>query len=146
MLIYNILNGSTIVCPQLSVLFLVVHSTPCTAQAVCDSINLKVVYLPKDVETPPTFVNGPEPLLRCIFNSLYPDCPITGEPVVIMMLEILDDGTIGRNRVLKTPNEQISNKMVKVIKSLKEKFFLPATINGTTVPCWFQFGISTKFL
>lgn len=49
----------------LTVLFLVVHSTPCTAQAMCDSINHKIVYLPKDVDTPPTFVNGPEPLLRC---------------------------------------------------------------------------------
>lgn len=132
--------------PLLTVIFLVVHSTPCTAQAVCDSISHKVVYLPKDVDTPPAFVNGPEPLLRCIFNTHYPDRPITGEPVVIMMLKILDDGTIRRNRVLKTPNEQISNEMVKVIKSLKEKFFLPAIINGTTVTCWFQFGISTKFL
>lgn len=130
----------------LTVLFLVVHSTPCTAQAMCDSISHKAVYLPKDVENPPTFVNSSEPLLRCIFNSHYPDCPITGEPVVIMMLEILDDGTIGRIRVLKTPNEQISSEMVKVIKSLKEKFFIPATINGSTVPCWFPFGISTKFL
>lgn len=130
----------------LTVIFLVVHSTPCTARAVCDSINHKVVYLPKDVDTPPAFVNGPESLLRYIFNTHYPDSPITGEPVVIMMLEILDDGNIGRIRVLKTPNELISNEMVKVIKSLKEKFFLPATINGTTVPCWFQFGISTNFL
>ena len=130
----------------LTVLFLVVHSTPCTAQVMCDSISHKVVYLPKNVDTPPAFVNGPEPLLRCIFNSHYPDCPITGEPVVIMMLEILDDGTIGRIRVLKTPNEQINNEMVKVIKSLKEKFFISTTINGTTVPCWFQFGINIDFL
>lgn len=130
----------------LTILFLVVHSTPCIAQTMCDSINHKVVYLPKDVDTPPTFVNGPEPLLRCIFNRHYPDYPITGEPVVIMMLEILEDGTIGRIRVLKTPNEQRSSEMVKVIKSLKEKFFIPATINGSTVPCWFPFGISTKFL
>lgn len=78
----------------LTVLFLVVHSTPCTAQTMCDSINHKIVYLPKDVDTLPTFVNGPEALLRCIFNSHYPNCPITGESVVIMMLEILEDGTI----------------------------------------------------
>lgn len=130
----------------ITVFFLVVHSTPCTPQEMCDSISHKVVYLPMNVDTPPAFVNGHEPLLRCIFNSHYPDCPITGEPVVIMMLEILDDGTIGRIRVLKTPNEQINNEMVKVIKSLKEKFFIPATINGTTVQCWFQFGINIEFL
>ena len=130
----------------ITVFFLVVHSTPCTPQEMCDSIDHKVVYLPKDVETPPTFVNGPEPFLTSIFNSHYPDSPITGEPIVIIMLKILDDGTIGRIRVLKTPNEQISSEMVKVIKSLKEKFFIPATINGTTVPCWFQFGINIEFL
>lgn len=130
----------------LTVLFLVVHSTPCTAQVMCDSISHKVVYLPKDVDTPPTFVNGPEPFLKCIFNSHYPDCPITGEPLVIMMLEILEDGSIGRIHVSKTPNEQISNEITKVIKSLKEKFFIPATINGTTVPCWFPFGIDIEYL
>ena len=128
----------------LTVLFLVVHSTPCTAQAMCNSINHKVVYLPKDVETPPTFVNGPEPLLRCIFNSHYPDSPITGEPVVIMMLEILDDGTIGRIRVLKTPNEQISSEMVKVIKSLKESRHNKRINCSMLVPIWDQHKILMK--
>lgn len=130
----------------LTVFFLVVHLTSCAAQEVCDSINHKVIYLSKDVDTPPTFINGPEPFLKCIFNSYYSDCPIAGDPVVLMMLEILDDGTIGRVRVCKTPNEQISNEIIKVIKSFKEEFFIPATINGTTVPCWFPIGISTEFL
>lgn len=128
----------------LTVIFPVAHSTPCTAQEMCDSINHKATYAPQDVDTPPAFINGAEPFLRYIFSySHYQDVPdnLVTEVPVILMLEILDNGDIGRIRVLKTPHEQISNEVTRVIKSAKEKFFLPATINGTTVSCWFPFGI-----
>lgn len=102
------------------------------------------VWRPGAVENYPEYIGGNAALLDYFAKNLrWPpelaEMCIVGN--VILKLEITADGSIGKIRVHRTPHELMSDECIRVLRTLPEKCFKPATRKGVAVPCWYIFRI-----
>ncbi len=108
------------------------------------------VWRPGTVDHYPEYIGGDAALLSYFAKELrwppelYEMC-ITGS--VILKLEITTKGNIGKIKVHRTPHELMSDECIRVMRTLPEKSFNPATRNGVAVPCWhiFRIKIDTQY-
>ena len=96
------------------------------------------------VENNPQYIGGDTALLRYIANNFrWPpelnEACISGK--VILKMEITADGSIGKIRVYRSPHELLSEECIRVMRTLPEKCFKPATRKGTAVPCWYIYPV-----
>lgn len=102
------------------------------------------VWRPGTVENKPEYIGGDAALLRYVANNFrWPpeldEACIVGK--VILKMEIKTDGSIGKIRVYRTPHELLSDECIRVMRTLPEKCFKPATRKGVAVPCWYIYPI-----
>lgn len=102
------------------------------------------VWRPGTVENNPEYIGGDAALLRYVANNFrWPpelnEACISGK--VILKMEITADGSIGKIRVYRSPHELLSEECIRVMRTLPEKCFKPATRKDIAVPCWYIYPI-----
>lgn len=96
------------------------------------------------VENNPEYIGGDAALLRYVANNFrWPpelnEACISGK--VILKMEITAEGSIGKIRVYRSPHELLSEECIRVMRTLPEKCFKPATRKDIAVPCWYIYPI-----
>lgn len=102
------------------------------------------VWRPGTVENHPEYIGGNAALLSYIAKNLHwppelDEMCLFGS--MILKLEITADGNIGKIRVHRTPHKLFSDECIRVLRTLPEKCFKPATRKDIAVPCWYIFRI-----
>lgn len=102
------------------------------------------VWEPGEVESYPEYIGGYDALTSYIATNMRleefaNDC-ISGK--VILKIEVTADGSIGKIIVRRTPHELLGEEIVRVVRTLPEKCFIPAKRKGVAVSCWFTFPVN----
>lgn len=97
------------------------------------------------IETYAVFPGGEGKLLEWISQHIiYPqsaaDAHITGR--VVVQLQILEDGSIGDVRLIRSVWEELDNEALRVVRTLPK--FSPAKIDGKPIKCWYTLPIRFK--
>lgn len=103
------------------------------------------IWSPGAVENRPEYIGGNAALLRYFAENLrWPPklADICMGGGTVLKIEITADGSIGKLKVLRTPHEAIGGECMRVMQTLPEKCFKPATRKGIAVPCWYTFRIT----
>lgn len=103
------------------------------------------VWEPSGVESYPEYIGGYDALTSYIATNMRleefaNDYCISGK--VILKIEVTAEGSIGKIIVRRTPHELLSEEIVRVVRTLPEKCFIPAKRKGVAVSCWFTFPVN----
>lgn len=97
------------------------------------------------IETYAVFPGGEGKLLEWISQHIiYPqnaaDAHITGR--VVVQLQILEDGSIGEVRIVRSVCDDLDNEALRVVRTLPK--FTPAKMDGKPIKCWYNLPIKFK--